>query len=74
MRRVLAILVSGILALLAVFTGIWGWKTLTIPQPYDEVWIELNTRVPGPLRGWACQHVKARTGAAIPPLGCEGRW
>ncbi len=74
MIRVLSILFSGILALLVAFTALWGWKTMTVTRADEEVWVDLNTRMPLPLRGWACGQVKARTQAPSAPDGCAGHW
>lgn len=72
--RVLSILVSGVLALMIGITALWCWKTLTIVRADEEVWIDLNTRMPRPMRDWACDQVKARTKAPTPPDGCAGHW
>jgi hypothetical protein len=53
---------------------LWGWKTLTITRADEEVWVDLNTRMPLALRAWACGQVKARTQAPSAPDGCAGYW
>lgn len=64
------------LVLVAVMLGgYWVFLTKTLDQPYDEIWIGLNSRLPEPLRAWACGDMAARLGpATVPPYGCEGLW
>ncbi len=73
MFQVLKILVSGLFGLMFAYSGLWAWKTMTIATPTDQVWMELNTRMPLALRAWACEQVQTRTQTATPPEGCPGR-
>ncbi|MCX7325757.1 MAG: hypothetical protein NTZ14_15275 [Hyphomicrobiales bacterium] len=47
---------------------------MTVTRADEEVWVDLNTRMPLPLRDWACGQVKARTQAPSAPDGCAGDW
>lgn len=63
------------LAMVLALGGVWVYGSLTIEQPYDEVWIGLNSPLPAPLRAWACAQVRSRVaGPSLPPIGCEGLW
>lgn len=67
----------GIIVLLAIIIGgYWVFATYTITSPNDQMWIEVNSRLPEPARRWSCTEVKNRVGgtAAQAPLGCEGLW
>lgn len=71
MRKLLSI-VFVIVVALAVTVG-WRWYSYVsnTVSPYDEVGIELNSRMPMPLRTWGCQKLKATFGAVVPPYGCS---
>jgi hypothetical protein len=64
--------------LFAVGAGsLWLYHTLTLVNPYDEVWIGINSRLPDPVRTWSCQTVRKRlTNPGPAPLGCQspGDW
>jgi hypothetical protein len=38
--------------------------------PYDEVGIEFNSRMPGPINKWGCDKLHATFGNVAPPYGC----
>lgn len=63
---------------LFVVTGcFWFYRTLTLASPYDDAWIAINSRLPDPVRSWACQTVKRRLDHSGPaPRGCQqpGDW
>ena len=61
----------GVLILLAAY---WVFLSYTIDQPYHEIWIDLNSRLPEPMRAWSCHTVFARVSAGIAPYGCDGLW
>jgi hypothetical protein len=63
-----------ILAAIIVF-GYWLYATYTIASANDEIWIEVNSRMPDPLRKWACAEVNGRVGgSAKAPIGCIDAW
>lgn len=72
--RLVGALALMLVLVLAMLGGYWAFLTLTIDQPYHEMWINLNAPLPEPLRAWSCGEVAARVAAGIPPYGCEGLW
>ena len=75
MKRKIPLVVSIPLAALLAFLIVAGWDWYayaTTGEPYDEVGIELNSRMPGPMRRWACGRIKARHPGTLPPYGCQG--
>ncbi len=67
----------GIVVLLAVIVfGYWLYATYTIGSADDQMWTEVNSRMPDPLRKWACAEVKTRIGssASAAPVGCVDAW
>ena len=62
----------GIVVLLAIIVvGYWVYATYTIASANDEIWVEVNSRMPDPLRKWACNEVKTRLKAPQNPTGCN---
>ena len=56
------------------FVGVLGWRWYayaTSGQPYEEIGIELNSRMPDPLRRWACARIRDRHPGVLPPYGCN---
>ena len=72
--RTLLILVVTIAAVILLVMGFRYYMYVTNTQtPYDEVGIELNQYMPGPIRNWGCGKLKQTFGAkTLPPFGCEG--
>jgi hypothetical protein len=67
----------GIVVLLAIIVfGYWLYATYTIGSADDQMWTEVNSRMPDPLRKWACAEVKTRIGgsASQAPTGCVDAW
>ena len=62
-------------AILLAGTGTLGWhwyRYVTVGEtPYDEIGIEMNRRLPAPLRDWGCARVAERFPRAVPPYGCQ---
>jgi hypothetical protein len=62
----------GIVVLLAIIVvGYWVYATYTIASANDEIWVEVNSRMPDPLRKWACNEVKTRLNTPQNPTGCN---
>jgi hypothetical protein len=66
----------GIVILVAIIVfGYWLYATYTIASANDEIWVQVNSRMPDPLRKWACGEVNGRIGAsAQAPVGCTDSW
>ncbi len=78
MRTLLGMIVGLVLAVAALL----AWKTYSIATPYDDLWVGLNSRMPGPVRAWTCSTVEqrllktdqAKAQFKQPPKGCESLW
>lgn len=70
-----ALVVSVALGIALAGFGTIGWRWyhyVTVgASPYDEVGIEVNRRLPEPLRIWGCERIKERFPRAVPPYGCQ---
>ena len=67
---VLPMIAVGVLAAVAI--PLWKWHRWATAgeTPYDEIGIEVNSYMPGPLRDWACGRIAQRFPGSIPPYGC----
>ncbi|MDB6454527.1 hypothetical protein [Falsirhodobacter sp. 20TX0035] len=72
MAKVLTVAVVVLVAAAAVFGGRWYLYVSNTTSPYDEVGIEINSRLPGPLNRWGCDKLHATFGNVVPPYGCAG--
>ena len=72
-RAALAATVAVAILLAGLGTLGWRWYRYVTagPTPYDEVGIEVNIRLPAPLREWGCARIKERFPRAVPPYGCQ---
>ncbi|MCX8998035.1 hypothetical protein NOF55_13070 [Rhizobiaceae bacterium BDR2-2] len=68
MARILTLV---ILAAVFVIGGFWYRYVTNTDSPYDEVGIELNSRMPGPVNKWGCEKLHATFGNVLPPYGCQ---
>ncbi|MBO9194492.1 hypothetical protein J5277_10265 [Rhizobium sp. 16-449-1b] len=66
-----------VIAAAAVFGGRWYAYVAYASDPFDEVGISLNTKMPDFIRVKGCEMLKARfEGKTLPPAGCSvnGAW
>ncbi len=72
MKKILTYLVVFVVGI-AGFVGMKYYAYVTNTEsPYDEVGIELNLMMPGPIRDWGCGKLKETFGTtALPPAGCQ---
>lgn len=68
-------LLGSVLMLAVVLTVVflvWPWyRWATASEtPYNELAIDINSYMPGPLHDWACSKVAARFPRTVPPYGC----
>ena len=68
--RVLVVASAMIAALVISIGGYWLRYVTAAPDPYEEVGIDLNNAMPGPLHAFGCAKLRARFAAQIPPYGC----
>ena len=84
MGRMIRTLLGALFGLVVALLGLLAFKSYTIATPYDDIWVGLNSRMPSPVRAWACQTVEqrlvkaggpqAKTTFKTPPKGCEAIW
>lgn len=72
-RAALAVTVAIAIFIAGIGTIGWRWYSYVTAgaSPYDEVGIEVNRRLPEPLRAWGCERIKERFLRAVPPYGCQ---
>ena len=73
MRKIITVLI----AVLVGAAGLIGYRWYAYvtnadgaKDPYDEVGIALNARMPGPLNAWGCRQLQQHFGKMLPPFGC----
>lgn len=71
MMKLLRVVVLMIVVVGVVLGGFWFRYVSNTESPYDEVGIELNSRMPIPIRKWGCDKLHATFAGAIPPYGCS---
>ena len=70
--KALRILLIVVIAAAATVGWRWFQYVSNTQSPYDEVGIELNSRMPGPINKWGCDKLHASFGNVLPPYGCQG--
>lgn len=70
MKKLPMVLLVAVVAVVAVIGGRWLLYVTNTNDPLDEVGIELNSRMPEPLRKWGCAQLKANFENRLPPYGC----
>jgi hypothetical protein len=61
----MAVMVAGVL-------GFYWYSYVTNTEsPYQEIGIELNSRMPDPIRKWGCDKLHETFPKALPPNGCQ---
>ncbi len=71
LKRLLPILVTIVVAIVVTFGWKWYAYVTNTESPYDEVGIEVNSRLPGPLNKWGCDRLHETFPGAVPPYGCQ---
>jgi hypothetical protein len=62
----------GLVVLVAIIVvGYWLYATYTIASANEQMWVEVNRRMPDPMRKWACNEVKTRLNTPGEPVGCN---
>ena len=70
MRKLLSLALGVAIGVSIFLGGRWYLYVTNGATPYDEMGIELNGMMPGPLNDWACRRLRARFPEALPPGGC----
>ncbi len=70
MKKLLTVLLVAVVAVVGIIGGRWLLYVTNTSDPLDEVGIELNSRMPEPLRKWGCAQLKTNFENRLPPFGC----
>jgi hypothetical protein len=70
-KKILSMVLVIVVAVGVTFGWRWYSYVSNTDSPYDEVGIELNSRMPLPLRAWGCGKLRSTFGAVLPPYGCS---
>ncbi|WP_435169803.1 hypothetical protein [Falsirhodobacter sp. 1013] len=70
MAKIVTIVIVVLIAATAVFGFRWYSYVSNTDSPYDEVGIEINSRLPARLNQWGCDKLHATFGNVVPPYGC----
>ena len=70
MAKVFRLVVIVVVIFVVVLGGYWFRYVTNTDSPYQEVGIELNSRLPEPLRKWGCDKLRSNFEGAVPPYGC----
>lgn len=73
---VIRTLLGLVLILAVIIFGYWLYATYSITNANDEMWVQVNSQMPDPLRRWSCSEVKSRIGGTVTqaPSGCTDAW
>lgn len=71
MARVFRLILIVIVIFVVVLGGYWFRYVTNTDSPYQEVGIELNSRLPEPMRKWGCDKLRSNFKGAVPPYGCS---
>ncbi|HBF31982.1 hypothetical protein [Rhizobium sp.] len=71
MKRLLRLLVIMAISGSVIFGWRWYTYVTNTESPYQEVGIDINSRLPDPLNKWGCDRLHATFGNVPPPLGCQ---
>lgn len=70
MAKIVTIVIVVLIAATTVLGFRWYSYVSNTESPYDEVGIEINTRLPAALNRWGCDKLHATFGNVVPPYGC----
>lgn len=71
MKKFLTVLVVLVLFVTGSVAYRWYSYVTNTDNPYDEVGIAFNSRMPYPLRKWGCDKLHRTFSDALPPVGCR---
>lgn len=64
-------LLVGIVLVVVAALGYWAWYVTTSPTQFDQIGMEINNVMPGPLNEWGCDQLQKRFGNDRAPHGCS---
>lgn len=65
-------LILGVIVVLAVLVYFkWYQFVVSGDTPYDEIFTEINSRMPQPAKDFACTKIAERFPNSLPPASCE---
>ncbi|MEN3930204.1 hypothetical protein WJT86_03905 [Microvirga sp. W0021] len=70
-KRVVRILGITLFVAVVLIGQRWYSYVTNTKNPYDSVGIDINSRMPGPIRKWGCDQLKANFPGRLPPYGCQ---
>ncbi|TCQ08802.1 hypothetical protein C8J34_103190 [Rhizobium sp. PP-F2F-G36] len=70
MRKLISVVLVVVLAATAFIGLRWYRYVSNTSSPYDEVGIEINSRLPASLSKWGCDKLHVTFGNVPPPYGC----
>lgn len=71
MKRLVSIVAAALVAAVGVVGYQWYGYISNTQSPFDEIGIDLNNMLPGPLHDYGCGRLKQTFGGkTLPPYGC----
>lgn len=69
--KVIKLLLIAAIAFIGFVGFRWYNYVTNTESPYNEIGIELNSRMPGPINKWGCDKLHKTFGNVLPPYGCQ---
>ena len=69
--KVIKLISIAMIALIAVIGFRWHRYVTNSETAYEEIGIELNSRMPAPINKWGCDRLHETFGNILPPYGCQ---
>lgn len=70
MAKIILVVLVVIMAATVFIGQRWYRYVSNTESPYDEVGIEINSRLPASLSKWGCDKLHVTFGDVLPPYGC----
>lgn len=71
MKRILRVLMITAISAIVLFGSRWYSYVTNTESPYQEVGIDINSRLPDPFNKWGCERLHTTFGNVPPPVGCQ---
>ncbi|MCM2439695.1 hypothetical protein HGO34_08195 [Agrobacterium vitis] len=71
MKRLLRLILIMAIAAIVLFGSRWYTYVTNTESPYQEVGIDINSRLPDPFNKWGCAKLQANFSTMLPPYGCQ---